>query len=1218
MIYQTTNPNEMSIKILKQYLRRTKFRQSKVSLLFMVFLLFISISSWAQNQPRKNYSFRDATISEAVNQIIAGTQYRVVYSVSDLATKGQVTAALSNATVEEALRNILEKKSLTYTIRNGNTIVISAIPETSQSMVRAKGVVLDDKTGMPLRGVSVNIVGVNHGTATDVNGAFSLTLGEGMQLEFSYVGMESQHITVKGTMENIVIRMKEVVATMDQIVVTGYSTTKKDRTPGSVAVLNAKDIQDAPLRSLDMLIQGKIAGVNVQSVSGRPGESAKIRIRGTNTLTGNAEPLWVINGVPMEKDMPKMNRGELKSGDFSTLFMNGIAGINPDDIESITVLKDASAAAIYGARAAGGVIVVTTKRGKEGGMKVNYSGSVSLTTRPIRTMDLMNSSEKLKFEQELWDEFSNEKFLYNQDPANTTKLNVPYIGITGMVRGGLMQFAGWSKSQQDEYLASLANHTTDWFDELFRHSVSQKHHISLSGGGEKINYYISMGYDKKNGLLKQNYADAYSLNLSIGVVGSDKLKLDFFTSLGYQNATEPSQSTNVFRYAFFANPYERPYNEDGSYKADQTYYSMPSANGITTILHPDNGFNLLRELNETKTTTKNFSASQTVQLNWNIWDDLSFSGMGSVSYSNHTSDNINGANTYTAFMDRPFEGSTAATSQRKYGSISQITQSGLGYTLRGQFNYSKTFDEKHYVTALGGAEISYSESKGIFSKRYGYDELTGGSVTPIMPPSSSPEGDISSLTRILSGLTGQYIDKQSMASFYFDADYTYDRRYTAKLSLRTDGSNNFGQNKQFNPIWSAGLSWNIMREEFMSDQNIFSNLIFRTSMGYTGNINKSIYPNLVLTYGNDYRYIGNEYLRIGTVAGAPNPNLGWEKSFDYKFNLDMGFVKNRVNLSLEYYHKNSKDVISLVSIPSPTGFETQSYNTSTIVNSGFEVSLNVALLKNKDYSLSVFANGAYNSNKLVKYDAPNKNFQGRNVGYPTDGVFAGEFIGINPYSGLYEFKPRSDANFKNDADYDKENNFLVYLGPRTAPYNGGFGLSGLYKNFSASLSGVFSIGGKYINDISAPSSYSYLERIKPGEKGTTPQTGRNDLYGMHYNVLRAQNNRWTPGNPITNAYPRIVDVYDGAKVDGKTHTTTNRITQAALLEDVSYLKFSSISLTYRLGDKSLKKLGFRSAEVSFLMNNLFTFSTYSGIDPESPGAIYPQSKSFSLALRIGF
>lgn len=1206
----------MNIKNLKQYLRRTKFRRSKVSLLFMVFLLFISISSWAQTQPRKNFIFRDATISEAVDQIIAGTQYRVVYSVSDLATKGKVTATLSNVTVEEALRNILEKNVLTYTIRDGNTIVISAVPTTMvDRMARAKGVVLDDDTGMPLRGVSVSVVGVQHGTVTDANGAFSLGLGEGMQLEFSYIGMEPQRITLKISMENIVIRMKEAIATVDEVVVTGYSTSKKDRTPGSVAILNAKDIQDAPLRSLDMLIQGKIAGVNVQSVSGRPGEAAKIRIRGTNTLTGNAEPLWVVNGVPMEKDMPKMNRGALKSGDFSTLYMNGIAGINPDDIESVTVLKDASAAAIYGARAAGGVIVVTTKRGKEGGMKVNYSGSVSLTTRPIRTMDLMNSSEKLKFEQELWDEFSNEKFLYNQNPANTTKLNVPYVGITGMVRGGLMQFAGWTKSQQDEYLASLANHTTDWFGEIFRHSVSQKHHISLSGGGEKMNYYISMGYDKKNGLLKQNSADAYSLNSSIGVVGSDRFKLDFFTSLGYQNATEPSQSTNVFRYAFFANPYEQPYNADGSYKADQTYYLLPTANGVTNVNYPDNGFNLLRELNETKTTTKNFSASQTIQLNWNIWDDLSFAGTAAVSYSNHTSNNINGANTYTAFMDRPFEGQNASSSQRKYGSISQITQSGLGYTLRGQLNYSKMFGDKHYITALGGAEISYSESKGIFSKRYGYDELTGGSVTPIMPPSSSPESDIASLTRILSGLTGQYIDEQSMASFYFDADYTYDRRYTAKLSLRTDGSNNFGQNKQFNPIWSAGLSWNVMREDFMSDQNIFSNLIFRTSMGYTGNINKSIYPNLVLNYNNEYRYIGNEYLRIGSVAGAPNPNLGWEKSFDYKFNLDMGFVKNRVNLSLEYYHKKSEQIISVVSIPSATGFANQSYNTSTIVNNGFEASLNVALLKNKDYSLSVFANGAYNMNRLVKFNSPSKNYGGQNVGYPTDGLFAGEYIGINPYSGLYEFKPRSDANFQSDTDYNISRNYLVYLGPRTAPYNGGFGLSGSYKNFSASLSGVFSIGGKYINDISAPNSYSSLN----GQSGgTTPQTGRNDLYSMHFNTLRAQSNRWTSNNPIINGYPRIVDYYDGTKIDGKTHTTIGSITQAALLEDVSYLKFSSISLTYRLGDKGLKKLGFRSAEVSFLMNNLFTLSTYSGIDPESPGAIYPQSKSFSLALRIGF
>lgn len=1188
--------------------------------LILFLLLFTGPNLSGQPNGSQNFSIRNATMAEAVEQILHGTQYRVIYSVDDLDEIKTVNMDLRNTTVLTALRQLLQQNSLTYSLRDENTIVISRIEtQTPPQRVTARGRVVDSN-GKPLRGVSVMVEGTKHGTATDANGLFEIVAERGQTLVFSYLGMQTQRSAIDSQFADMMIGMKVAAAEqLEEVVVTGYSTTTKTRTPGSVAVLTAEDIQGSPLQSLDMLMQGKVAGVNVQAVSGRPGESAEIRIRGTNTLTGNAEPLWVVNGVPLEKDIPVISSSNIRSGDFSSLYMDGIAGINPEDIESITILKDASAAAIYGARAAGGVIVVTTKRGKEGKMKVNYSSSVSLTTKPVRAADLMNSAEKLQFEQELWDEFSKESYLYNQ--TSTTKLNVPIIGITGQVRSGYGKYAGWTEAQQDEYLASLAANTTDWFDELFRNSVSTKHHISLSGGGDKSNYYVSLGYNNLNGLLKNNYTDSYSINSTLGINAAKNLRIDFLTSIGYQKAREPSQGTNVFLYAYYANPYESPYNEDGSYREDETYYKFRDANGVTNMNYPDNGFNLMRELNETSTVTKNFSASETIQLTWNFHNDFSFSGMGSFFYSNHNSENINGANTYTAFLDRPFEGNDAIYSQRKYGSITQTATQGLGYTLRGQFNYDRMFGgDKHYVTALAGAEISSQQSNTIYSKRYGYDPVTGGSVSPTPPSSANPESDITSLLQLMDGLTGQYIDEQAMASFYFDADYTYDRRYTVKFSFRTDGSNNFGQKQQFNPIWSAGFSWNLMQEQFANSlDNIFSQLIFRSSLGYTGNINRNIYPKLVLKYTGVYRYVDNDYLRLGSVTGAPNPNLGWEKTFDYKFNLDMGFLKNRFTLSLEYYNKLSTRVVSTVLTVSTTGFTRQGYNTSTIANRGFEVSMGAQILKSDDYSLSVFANGAYNSNKLLKYDAPSVGYDGKYVGYPTDALFAGEYIGINPYNGMYEFKPRSDAEFNKDNDYKLRDNYLYYLGPQTAPYTGGFGISGSYKNFTASLSGSFSIGNKVINSLSPITTYSYFDRFKPGgPSGTTPQTVYADLYALNYNILREQHYRWTTDNPVTDGYPRIVDPYTGIKVDGKSYMSDDKITNAALLEDISYVKFSSISLSYKLGERMLEKIKLNSAEISFMMNNLFTISTYKGIDPETPGAIYPQSKSFSLALRIGF
>ena len=300
-----------------------------------------------------------------------------------------------------------------------------------------------DADGNPLPGATLKGSDRSMGVVADVDGKASLWVTRGGTLSVTYLGMKPKTIKVKAPLSgNITLENDD--HTLNQVVVTGYTQTDIRKTTGSVSSITGKELNDSPVKGIDMLMQGKLAGVNVQAVSGRPGESAKVRVRGVSSITGNNEPLWVVDGVPIQKNIPAQGSSYINSGDFSTLYANGVAGINPQDIESITVLKDASAAAIYGSEAQAGVIVITTKRGKEGRLSINYQGSLSIQSRPIRDDNLMNSREKLAYEQGIWDEFSADGYASGG--------YYPVIGIVGMIRSGYGKYADWTKEQQDAYI----------------------------------------------------------------------------------------------------------------------------------------------------------------------------------------------------------------------------------------------------------------------------------------------------------------------------------------------------------------------------------------------------------------------------------------------------------------------------------------------------------------------------------------------------------------------------------------------------------------------------------------------------------------------------------------------------------------------------------------------------------------------------------------------
>ncbi len=1086
---------------------------------------------------------------------------------------------------------------------------------TAQNM-RFSGRVTDTD-GAPVIGAGLICIEKNTaGTTTDLDGNFSITLPAGAKtVKFSSVGMkELVYQLIPGHTENVRIIMEWENTELDQVVVTGYAQTSVKRITGSVAVLNSEKFEAKAISSVDALMQGEVAGVSIKSLSGQPGTQAKITIRGSNNITGSSAPLWVVDGVPLQSESPALSSEQLATGGFDNIFVNGIGNINPNDIESITILKDAAAAAIYGSRAANGVIVVTTKKGEAGKMRISYNNTFSWSFKPERSLNLMNSSEKLSWEDELWNEFSAAKYA-----ASLTDNTViyPVVGIVGQIRAGLGDFASMKgdKAAQDKYIESLRNVDTNWYNLLFRNSFSQGHHLSLSGGSGKSTYYVALGLNDEDGMLIHNDYRRYNVNAKMTLTPTDWARIDVGMEAARQESKMPYSTVDPFYYAFFSNPYERAYNADGSYAADNTWFTLGYYNGRgAEQVMPKNGFNIIRELDSNYSKTANTNGTFRAQTDFRIIEPLHFVGLVSYSYSNNSTDKVIDKYSYSAFRDRL--GSDDRSQTNLYGNISQNRTNRNSYVARGHFSFNKTFAETHTVNLLAGAELRGSGSNTIFTKRYNYDPKTG---TTSLPQISGPQDEwLSEVEK----LNGEYFSKTRFASFYASADYYLGKSIVLNASFRTDGSSNFGSNKQFNPTWSAGAAWHIGEEAWMKKAlPALSHATLRAAYGFTGDVNTSTSHLLVIQYlQQQYRYFGDETFNLGTIPSAPNPDLGWEKTQDAKAGLDFGLWKDRLTLNTEYYYRLSTDVVTSSPVQSTTGFTSVYFNAADIMNSGIELTLNGKIIQTKDWGLSAAVNFAYNYNKVLKYNPVSKSgitSKDRYVeGYPTGAIFSGKYAGIASDTGLYQFELRPDATISTATDLNKPDNYRYYLGTTIAPYTGGFNLSASWRQLRLSISGVYSFGCKTYERFRYPASYSNASHS--GVSTETVQSQFSDLYGNHLNVEKDRTNRWTATHTTGVKYPRIYDYFDGKYNFASYNPMDSSIIDAVYLKNNSYLRIKSIILTYSLPGAAVKKMRMRGLSFNVSLNNFFTFTKYDGMDPEIPGATYPTTRSVSAGMNIEF
>ena len=1069
-----------------------------------------------------------------------------------------------------------------------------------------------DSDGLGVIGAGVVCSGrPDRGTVCDEDGSFRLEVPKGIsKVEISALGMQSVVYDLENSAVKDALIVLEYESTMlDQVVVTGYAQTTVKRITGSVGILNSDSFKDKPLASVSSLMQGEVAGVQVQAVSGQPGTQSRIRIRGTNNLSGSSNPLWVVDGVPLQNESPNLSSEEMAAGAFDNIFISGIGGINPNDIESITILKDAAAAAIYGSRAANGVIVVTTKRGSEGRLKLSYSNNFTWSFRPQRNLELMDSGEKIAWEQELWDEFAADRYA---DAQSDNTVIYPVVGIVGQVRAGCGQFAGWDKARQDSYLQELASSTTDWYGELFRNAFSHNHHLSLSGGSDKAAYYISLGYNDDNGMLINNRYQRYNVNSSLTLTPARWIKLDIGNDFSRQSSKSPDSYVDAFKYAYFANPYEKVRNEDGSWAADNTYFSLGYYNGrgVEEVM-PLDGFNILKELELNNTTTVNISNTLRAQADIRILEVLKFVGLLSWSYSDNSTDKIVDASTYTAFRDRL--GYDDKSQTKLYGSITQNRGKRSSYVARGHFAWNQSFG-RHTLNVIAGAELRGSDSNTVYSKRYNYNPITG---TSSMPSISGPTDE---WVKEVERLSGEYFTRSRYASFYASADYFLGKTIVLNASVRTDGSSNFGSERQFNPTWSAGAAWHLGEEKWMQRQRVLSHATLRAAYGFTGDVNTSAPHYLVMQYAlQEYRYVNGKSYMMGSIPTAPNPDLGWEKTRDAKLGIDLGFLKDRLCLQAETYYRLSTDVVTSSRVASTSGYTYVYYNSADLMNSGVEFTLNGKIVRSRDWNVGASLNFAYNYNKVLSYKPASSTITAKDryvEGYPVGAIISGRYEGIDPVSGLYNFRLRPDAEVLTPSDLNDPDNYRWYLGTTIAPFTGGFNVSASWKLLRLSVSGVYSFGNKVYEMIDSPASY--LNARHDGVSTESVQSQYSDLYSNHLNVRRDRTSRWTESNSSGTLYPRIYDCYGTRYNFAQTNPMDWNIVNAIYLKDVSYLRIKSIVLSCELPQAWLEKIRMEKICFNLSLNNMITISSYDGMDPEVPGATYPTTRSVSLGVSLGF
>ena len=1156
----------------------------KIVLMMKFYLVFTFlgvlnvIAGSAYSQENLKLNLKEVSLMTLFREIQKQTGIDFVYNEEQCRDFGKVSVEISDGMVEQLLQQVFDSSKLTYRFENG-VIMIKALDEMrpQEQKVQISGSVVDTK-GQPLPGVTILLKGTTVGCVTDSEGNFRLELPmrENIVLSFSFVGMKTIEVAYSGQKEMKVV-LEEEITEMEQVNVisTGYYDIDKSKMTGAVEVVTAREIAGKGYTSIDEVLRGTLAGVSVMNVSGRPGAQAQIRIRGVNSLTGNMEPMWIVDGMPMQGNLPT-SVGVGATDLENTVLTSGIGNISPDDVESITILKDAAAAAIYGSRAANGVIVIKTKRGRVGKSYINVQSSFAISEAPKNRLEMMNSEEKIAFERSLYEDF-----------PNATLRGRASLLYKGIDEGTI------SRADAMAELENMRQINTDWFDEIFRVALNHKHVVTLSGGSETTQFYSSINYSNEQGVIPNNDYKHFGATLKLTHDFNRNLRILFDVSSSLRTEKSSASAVNPLYYATFANPYERPYDENGNYAYDYSY--EPELSKVKDGYMYD--FNMLKDLRENTAKTKYGSNQVNLQLEWKLFEGFMYSLAGTVSNTSSYTRKEIAPGSYTSkvkswILDLYSE--NEIPDNLNLGALQENTSRSFGWTVRNQIKYARELKEDHFVNIVVGHEVSAVESNSFMQYSPQYDVDKGLIGYPNLDGVNA--GDLY-LDRLHETSKGQ----DRSVSVFATASYSYKDRYVVAGSSRWDGADIIGTDNRFSPLWNVSLKWNMHEENFMKSCRFVNVLSLRGSYGFTGSIDRNAYPFTLMTYGS-LRYYDGIQLPIDVMPG--NPSVKWQKKEDRSIGLDFSLFNYRINGTVNYYCNDVNNLLGDKKIPYSTGRGSVVANLSSLRNSGWEFSLNTVNIDHENFRWTTSFNIALNDNKITDafYEKISDLYTIRRKyqieGYPVNAWFGFKTAGINPQTGEYMIYtdakdedghpkgyPYGNGYIADGSTYSTENAY--YLGEAEPPISGGFGTTLTYKRLSLNAQFAFMTGHKIKSFKSYNGSLMNASRL---------------------NQLKTEANRWRKPGDITNV-PKYT-----------TSTATLSLLEITddKLEDGSYLKCNLISLGYNLPSNLCQKLGLSQLRCTFNVHNLFTWTKYRGIDPETLGAFgYPSAKKYMFTLNLG-
>ncbi|WP_276374907.1 TonB-dependent receptor [Chryseolinea sp. H1M3-3] len=999
-------------------------------------------------------------------------------------------------------------------------LLLGSFQAWSQTRVTGKVTSEDDGTALP--GVSILEKGTTNGTVTDVNGEYAITAGDNATLIFSFVGFTTQEIPV-GSKSSINVVLTTDVIALNEVVVVGYGQQEQKDVTGVVAAVNAENFNKGAIVSPDQLITGKIAGVQILQNSGEPGGQSSIRIRGGTSLNASNEPLYVIDGFPI--DNSAFNPGGLASG------RNPLNFINPNDIESFTVLKDASAAAIYGSRAANGVIIITTKKGKSGAPEVTYDGWFSVGS----------IAEKLE--------------VFSAD-----------------------QFREIIAAKAPKHLGRLGTANTDWQDEIYRTAYGQNHSVTISGGTEKFGYRASVGHQDQEGIIRTSDTKRTSFSMSLNQrLLDDDLSItvnlkgsrthDRFSPLVVGPAMEMDPTQPILDPTSPWGGYFVWRNDAGEYERQAT-------------INPVSSLAMVQELGSTNRSIGN------IQLDYNLpINGLSANVNLGYDIANGDRERFQPSNYFAVAAD------TGEIKIENYSRLSQLVETYL--------NYKKNFEGiKSKLDVIAGYSWQNFNSK--------YPSLRATRLTDNSYGVNNPSiaNKVEAFNSVL---------ENRLISFFGRVNFTYNDRYILTASLRRDGSTRFSQQNRWGVFPSAALAWRVIDEGFMSGlQNTFSDLKFRIGYGVNGNqeIGDYLYiPSYSPSTSTAQYQFGNRFVTTLRPNGYDS-NLKWEETSSFNVGLDYGILKGRVYGSLEFYKKNTKDLLFERTVPSGSNLTNIILsNIGEVENTGIELTLNTVAISNANLTWNVSVNAAYNKNEIVALDgSDDPNFKGYEVGGISGGV--GNNVQIlkvgQPAYSFYVYKqkygadgaPLVDGEDHNEdgqtnlADmYEDVNNDGAVNDQDRRPFHQrapkvllGLSSSVNYKNFDLSFTLRSNLGGYIYNNVASNTA----------------------------NLSRANDN-FVPRNMVTSVL--------------KSNFKNPQYFTDYYIESADFLRMDNITLGYTANEILSNKVKLR---LYVTAQNLFLLTDYSGLDPEvssgsgatlAPGIdnnVYPRSRTFIFGLNVGF